>query len=244
MTRDAAAAWDALGRRDPHWAILSEPGRQGQWDDESFFATGRAEIDATLAELGGVVVQRVSALDFGCGLGRLSQALAVHFESVTGIDVAQSMIDGARARNPLPDRISFVVNTAATLPFDDATFDFAYSNLVLQHVPPPGAAGYIRELVRVLRPGGVAVFQELSHLSPSLRNTVRRVVPAGVRLLVRRVRVGWAAPMTMDGIPRRQVVALVEGAGAEVLEIRPDDAGEPVWKGYRYTIRRLPGVAQ
>jgi hypothetical protein len=48
----------------------------------------------------------------------------------------------------------------------------------------------------------------------------------------------------MDGIPRPQVVALVEGAGAEVLEIRPDDAGEPVWKGYRYTIRRLPGVAQ
>jgi SAM-dependent methyltransferase len=235
-----AAAWDELGRRDPHWAILSEPGRQGSWDDEGFFATGRTEIDTTLKELGDLLTARTSALDFGCGLGRLSQALAVHFDSVTGVDVAASMIEGAQARNAFPDRVSYVVNTTPTLPFDDATFDFAYSILVLQHIPPKVAAGYISELIRVLRPGGVVVFQELSHRAPTVRNAVLRVVPNGVLTLLRRARRGWAAPMTMDGVSRRQVTALVEVAGGEVVEVRDDASGAPVWKGYRYTVRRLP----
>ncbi len=69
---------------------------------------------------------------------------------MTGVDVAASMVEGAQARNAFPDRVSYVVNTAPTLPFDDATFDFAYSILVLQHIPPKAAAGYISELVRVL----------------------------------------------------------------------------------------------
>jgi SAM-dependent methyltransferase len=235
-----AAAWDELGRRDPHWAILSEPGRQGSWDDDQFFATGRAEIDATLKEVGELLTARSAALDFGCGLGRLSQALAVHFDSVTGVDVAKSMVEGAQSRNAFPDRVSYVVNTAATLPFADATFDFAYSILVLQHIPPKAAANYISELVRVLRPGGVVVFQELSHRRPTLRNAVLRVVPTGVLKLLRKARRGWAAPMTMDGVARAKVTALVAAAGGEVVEVRRDASGEPVWEGYRYTVRRLP----
>jgi len=235
-----AAAWDELGRRDPHWAILSEPGRQGSWDDEGFFATGRAEIDATLKEVGDLLSARRSALDFGCGLGRLTQALAVHFEKVIGVDVAASMIEGAQARNAFPDRVSYVVNTAATLPFDDASFDFAYSILVLQHIPPKVAAGYISELVRVLRPGGVVVFQELSHRAPTVRNAVLRAIPNGALTLLRKARRGWAAPMTMDGVARAQVIALVEAAGGEVVDVRDDASGEPVWKGYRYTVRRSP----
>jgi SAM-dependent methyltransferase len=235
-----AAAWNEMGRRDPHWAILSERGRQGSWDDEEFFATGRASIDAMLTEMGDLLTARTTALDFGCGLGRLTQALAVHFDSVTGVDVAASMIEGAKARNAFPDRVSYVLNVATTLPFDDATFDFAYSVLVLQHIPPKAAAAYIGELVRVLRPGGIVIFQELSHRAPTVRNAVRRVVPKAVLPLLRRVRRGWAAPMMMDGVPRRQVTALVEAAGGEVVEVRDDASGEPVWKGYRYTVRRLP----
>ncbi len=220
-----AAAWDELGRRDPHWAILSEPGRQGSWDDEGFFATGRTEIDTTLTELGELLTARNAALDFGCGLGRLSQALAVHFDSVTGVDVAASMIEGAQARNAFPERVSYVVNTTPTLPFDDATFDFAYSILVLQHIPPKAAAGYISELVRVLRPGGVVIFQELSHRAPTARNAVLRAVPNGVLRLLRKVRRGWAAPMTMDGVPRSKVTTLVEAAGGEVVEVRDGCVG-------------------
>ncbi len=240
MNRDHAAAWDEMGRHDPHWAILSAPGKQGSWDEEEFFATGRAEVDQTLEEVGDLLVARNAALDFGCGLGRLSQALAAHFASVIGVDVARSMVEGAEARNAFPDRVTYLVNTAATLPFDDASFDFVYSTLVLQHVPPPGAERYITELVRVLRPGGVFVFQELSHRAPTLRNAVRRVLPPFVLRLLRRARFGWAATMTMHGVPRERVCAAIEAAGGEVISARPDGAAQPVWVSYRYTVRRLP----
>ena len=113
--------------------------------------------------------------------------------------------------------------------------------LVLQHVPPKAAAGYISELVRVLRPGGVVVFQELSHRAPTVRNAVLRVVPNAALTALRRSRAAAGRrPMTMDGIPRAQVAALVAAAGGEVVEVRADAPGEPVWKGYRYTVRRLP----
>ena len=139
MARDHAAEWDALGRRDPHWAILSDPGRQGDWADDPFFAGGRAEIDSTMRDVAGLMVGSDDALDFGCGLGRLTQALAAHFTSVVGVDIAQSMVDGARSRNAFGDAVSYVVNTAATLPFKDASFDFGYSTMVLQHVPSKAA---------------------------------------------------------------------------------------------------------
>ncbi|HEY8729670.1 MAG TPA: class I SAM-dependent methyltransferase [Acidothermaceae bacterium] len=240
MARDHAAEWDELGRRDPHWAILSDPGRQGEWADDPFFAGGRAEIDATMREVGPFLVATDDALDFGCGLGRLTQALAVHFTAVVGIDIAQSMVDGARSRNAFDERVSYVVNTAATLPFDDASFDFGYSTMVLQHVPPKAARRYIAELVRVLRPGGVLVFSELSHRAPTLRNAVRLVVPALVLRWLRQRRFGWAAAITMHGVRRRRVCAAIEAAGGELISARPDGAGRPVWRSYRYTVRRLP----
>jgi SAM-dependent methyltransferase len=150
------------------------------------------------------------------------------------------MVDGARARNAYGDRVSYVVNTAGTLPFADASFDFAYSTMVLQHVPPRAAAVFIGELVRVLRPGGVLVFSELSHRTPTLRNKVQRVVPTVALRLVRRARFGWAATITMHGVPRSTVTALIERAGGEVVDVRPDGAGQPVWMSYRYTVKRNP----
>src|SRR5207253_8835494 len=235
VARDHAAEWDALGKRDPHWAILSDAGRQGDWADDPFFAGGRAEIDVTMADVKSLLVNADAALDFGCGLGRLSQALAAHFTSVIGVDIAQSMVDGARSKNAFGARVSYLVNTADTLPFGDASFDFGYSTMVLQHVPPKAATRYIGELVRVLRPGGVLLFSELSHRAPTLRNAVRAVVPPVILKGLRRRRLGWAATITMHGVRRRRVGAAIAAADGELISVRPDGAGQPVWRSYRYT---------
>jgi len=240
---DLQRNWDEWGRRDPYWAIISRPDRRGnRWDLDEFLRTGIDEIDALFAGLQelGVAVRPGRALDFGCGLGRLTQALAVHFTSVVGVDIAQSMVDGARSRNAFGERVSYVVNIADSLPFDDGSFDFGYSTMVLQHVPPKAATRYIAELVRVLRPGGVLVFSELSHRAPTLRNAVRLVVPAFVLRRLRQRRFGWAATITMHGVRRRRVCAAIEATGGKVISVRPDGAGQPVWRSYRYTVRRLP----
>jgi ubiquinone/menaquinone biosynthesis C-methylase UbiE len=156
-----AATWDALGAADPLWAVLStEDGRDGGWDEAEFFATGSKDIAwlrAVVEQAGGRFGGR--ALDFGCGVGRLSRGLAEHTEHVVGIDVAASMIARARALNPLPDRVEFVHNVARDLPFDDATFDLVVSLIVLQHLPPPLTLRYLLEFARVLRPGGVLAVQ-------------------------------------------------------------------------------------
>lgn len=160
--------WDHLGRRDPFWAVLTNPGKEGgRWDPEEFFATGRDEIEELLEAVGELLPGRSRALDFGCGVGRLSQALAEHFDRVDGVDVAPSMVALAEehaASREAPvgaaERCVFHLNQRPDLSlFGDGTFDLVYSNITLQHMETALAKLYVGEMLRVLVPGGAAVFQ-------------------------------------------------------------------------------------
>jgi SAM-dependent methyltransferase len=159
--------WDAHAERDPLWAVLSDAGKEERkWNVGRFFLTGVNEIKLIFYELEsqGVDVKNGCALDFGCGVGRLTQALAPRFERVVGVDVSPRMIDTATALNRFPDRASFIWNDAPHLRrFSDDTFDFIYTNLVLQHIVPEVTLAYLREFLRILRPAGILVFQLPSH---------------------------------------------------------------------------------
>ena len=155
--------WDTLGEIDPMWAIDTDPKKFGlKWVPEDFFAVGKREIDAVMAKVRPLVpsMGRERALDFGCGLGRLARALSEHYERVDGVDVARSMIDLANEHNVHRERCNFVLNEAPDLRvFADESFDFIYSNIVLQHMPPKLAVGYIREFARCTKRSGAIVFQ-------------------------------------------------------------------------------------
>ena len=162
-------AWHRFGELDPLYAILTpDDKRLGGWDQDNFFATGRTEIDEALTyiESLGVHLNRGSALDFGCGVGRLTQALCRHFETCVGVDIAQSMIDSARRYNQFGARAEYICSDDPTLPFAEPTFDFVYSRLVLQHIPPSLALGYVRELIRSAKPAGVLLLQTTIGLAP------------------------------------------------------------------------------
>jgi SAM-dependent methyltransferase len=154
--------WDAFARRDPLGAIL-DPLQGGEERDlDSFFAWGVREIEAVLADGGrhGLPRGYAAALDFGCGAGRLTQAMAPHFERCEGVDISPAMIRLAKELNRRGERCRYRVNETDSLAlFADSSFDFVYSSLVLQHMDPPLARGYIREFARVVRPGGLLVFQ-------------------------------------------------------------------------------------
>lgn len=154
--------WERLARSDPLWAILAADERRGnRWSVEEFFATGRDDIELWIARLAeaGVRLPGGRALDFGCGVGRLSRALAPHFERVVGVDVSRSMIDLGRRLGP-PANVEFVVNSRADLSrFATGEFDFVLSLLVLQHLPRRLIRSYLLEFARVLRPGGVLVVE-------------------------------------------------------------------------------------
>ena len=90
----------------------------------------------------------------------MSQALAGSFQEVVGVDVSPAMADLARSllRSPLPCR--FETSTDPDLrSYGSASFDLAFSVYVLQHLPRWLAERYLREFVRVTRPGGAIVFQ-------------------------------------------------------------------------------------
>ena len=154
--------WDAFGEQDPMWAILTDPARRGRrWTAEEFFATGVTEIAALMghARSLGLPAHRRRALDFGCGLGRLTQALADHCDEVIGLDVAPSMIAQAKAFNRHGPRVRYQVQAGPS--FDtvaSGSVDVVYTGRVLQHIAPAYARDYIRELARVLAPGGFLSF--------------------------------------------------------------------------------------
>jgi SAM-dependent methyltransferase len=172
-------AWEDLAGRDALSAILTDDSKTGgKWDVAEFMATGDAEIATVMSHL--AAIRHLPdftgrALDFGCGVGRLTQALARRFASCVGVDISQQMIQQADSLNQYP-HCRYIASSTERLPFDDASFSFLYSNIVLQHVPRPLAKNYLREFVRVLAPSGVLVFGvQDSFAGPDLASRLVRV---------------------------------------------------------------------
>ncbi len=255
--RRFGSSWNDLGRENAFGAILTgEQGRLESWNEARFLATGHADAARFVQRLTAIMPHspRHRALDFGCGVGRVTQGLAAHFETVIGVDVAASMIRRAGALNTNP-RCTFVVNRAPHLKrFPTGTFSVAYSRLVLQHVRPTFVRRYIPELVRVLAPGGVLMFQlpevvgpdpvEEFERAPVLGGRLKRSLPRTLVVAYRRVKyhliVGDPAPrMEMFGLARDEVVDLIARAGGRLVCDRSDSShGVDEVRGYEYWVTR------
>ncbi|HEY9204693.1 MAG TPA: methyltransferase domain-containing protein [Candidatus Methanoperedens sp.] len=174
--------WNEFGKKDPLWAILTSPGKKGnKWEIDEFFRTGRQEIEAVMryATSFGTGFQNRKALDFGCGVGRLTQALAIYYDEVKGIDIAPSMIELANKYNKFGEKCHYILNESSDLKlFENNSFDFIYSNIVLQHMKPEYSKNYIKEFLRILVPGGIAIFQIPSGIKlPAGKSAIKKALP-------------------------------------------------------------------
>ncbi len=216
--------FEVAGREDPLYAVFTDHARKGgKWDHDEFFAHGRNEIESVLQYVRSSVsaIPMNNALDFGCGVGRLTQALGDHFDRVVGVDISSSMVEAANRYNRKGNRVRYVVNDTPHLrAFSDSLFKFIYSNITLQHVPPEPALAYVSEFVRLLCPGGVAVFQMGigAHVKPgTLSALLYRFRREYVRRFWKRVR--GRIPYEMHFVSRQQVTEAVEQAGGRIVDV-------------------------
>ncbi|MBL0143203.1 MAG: methyltransferase domain-containing protein [Betaproteobacteria bacterium] len=243
MTDRCRQQWEALGANDPYWAVLTDPAKKGgRWDKEEFFQTGIDEIDGLLEKLSRLRIQPGSglALDYGCGVGRLSRALAMKFRHVVGVDISEAMLSVARSENAGFPNIRFLRNDGRSLAdIDDGTVDFIYSVIALQHAPRTTQQSLIREFCRVLRPGGTLVFQTPSHPDArTVHGLLHILLGNRVLNLARRLRYGRGHVMEMHTNRREEVLRLLGEKGMSVVEVERYDFSGAAFVSYRYFATR------
>jgi SAM-dependent methyltransferase len=236
--------WEELAVLDPMWAILSDPKMQfNRWDHAAFFKTGVEEVDALVAQAQqlGHPVQWRRALDFGCGVGRLTRALRTHFPECHGVDISAEMV---RSAKDLAPQCHFHVNTENDLRlFADSHFDFVYSVIVLQHQPSHQIIlRYVSEFLRVLHPDGLLVFQLPCAASMRNRVQIRRRLYTLLRnlgghssFLYRRLKL---APIRMLWIPEKRMLSFIRDSGGKVLNVHSDSRAGRFFQSNTYYVSR------
>lgn len=162
------ADWNARAKEDAHYYVAFGAREQ---DEAAFEATALEAVRAIEPELKRFApdsdTRRMRALEIGCGPGRLMKPLSRHFSEIFGVDVSDEMIRLARLRLQDIAHAHVEATNGATLSqFADGSIDFVYSYAVFQHIPSRDVVlSYMREVKRVLRPGGVfrAQFNGLPH---------------------------------------------------------------------------------
>ncbi|MET0136968.1 MAG: methyltransferase domain-containing protein [Sphingobium sp.] len=225
--------WQAWGEQDPYYAVLSHARFRRDaiaGSREDFFASGHHYVDDTVTRLEQHLgaIPRGRALDFGCGVGRLSIPLTKHFAAVVGLDIAPAMLEEARRNSsnlPIDYRLS-----DDTLSQADGHYDFVLSCIVLQHIPVARGLPILRTLLEKVSPGGGCAI----HLSIKrhhdwrgrLRYFVTHRLPGGQALSnLLRGRPAAAPVMEMNEYPLAQVISLFNANGFGDLVMRYADHG-------------------
>jgi len=166
LTRAELAAWPALEHdRLRRSRVLAS--RRGE--ARSFFADVAGRWESLRAELYGerFTEAAITALlpadwvvaDLACGAGDLTVRLAPRVARVVAVDSSPEMLAAARRRAAGLDNVEFRADDVSALSLPEASCDAALLVLALAHVAEPAAA--VRELARILRPGGRAVVVDL-----------------------------------------------------------------------------------
>jgi len=160
------AWWNESAKNNEMSAILSN---RVDWDEAEFFSSGHEWLRQHFEWAAGAGFKPGgrSALDFGCGVGRMTNALATQYESVVGIDISDEMLRLAGSLSKAPN-IRFSQVFGATIPEQNRSFDLVYSTIVIQHIAPPFNLQSVADMFRLCKGGGYVLFDAPSH---KLRST-------------------------------------------------------------------------
>lgn len=179
--------WDERARENALYFVDNQLDYRNS-DAEAFWAGGDEELGRILGGVGLEIGSHETVLDIGCGVGRMTRALAVRAARVLAMDVSGEMLARAREQNSHLTSVDWIHGDGRSLrPVGDAAVDGCFSWVVFQHIPDEETIfDYVREMARVLKPGGWAVFQAstnpaVHHARPGLSQRLRGAVGIGPR---------------------------------------------------------------
>jgi SAM-dependent methyltransferase len=218
VSGNAERFWDERAREQALFFVDNTVDYR-QPDVERFWAHGEAALERILAELRLEIGRGETVVEIGCGIGRMTRPLAVRAGSVVAVDVSAEMLARARELNPQLENVRWLHGDGASLAgVADASADGCFSHVVFQHLPDPELTlGYVREMGRVLRPGGWAAFGVST--DPSAHRPRRR---ARWRLaaLLRRGPRGQEHPAWLgSAVPLERLRATAAQAGLELERV-------------------------
>jgi SAM-dependent methyltransferase len=227
-------AWTSMGSTRPFYSVLSAenflPENINKEAMDTFWVSGSKEttrIQSILMKHGFDSAASKICVEYGCGVGRVTSPLARMFKEVYAYDVSSTHLEIARARAESPN-IEFVLCTHNIFRTGLQKCDFFYSNIVLQHNPPPLIQKLISIALEALRPGGIAIFQVPTYASGysfSIREYLDRQKHHD---------------MEMHVFPQPEIFALIKAASCELQEIREDGNIGRVgqWISNTFVVRR------
>ncbi|MFH1313761.1 MAG: class I SAM-dependent methyltransferase [Candidatus Eisenbacteria bacterium] len=172
--------WEKFGRDDPYFSVISDDKfRERNLTDENredFFRSGYVYIDTICTKSREHIDPTFTikqALDFGCGVGRLVIPLSDVAETVTGVDVSDSMLDEAK-KNCETRSIKNVILVKSDDNLSSLTgkYDFIHSFIVFQHIPVPRGERIFKNLIDHLEDGGICVV----HFTYAKVHRIRKLV--------------------------------------------------------------------
>lgn len=239
--------WESLGTSDPDWAVLTDPELRGRgWEPnlDEFYDSGRRAVEGALALLPPDALPShsgVRVLDFGCGTGRLSLALAARGMHVTAVDVAPSMLATTMRRAQERGHAERITPVQVGELAPAADHDLVLSLLVLQHLPGARAIeAAVSQLVRCVRPGGWLLLELPDRASTwkakvqprwQAFRALRRLGVSPATLQARRL-----SGISMTPVAQSEMTRWLERAGAEVVSVHVTQDVD--YQMVRYVARR------
>lgn len=233
MSENIAREWRKFGETQAHWSVLTSNEFKPESIDQNldrFYELGNDDIIHVIAALkrNALWQDNAKALDFGCGVGRLSLALAPHVAHVTGIDISAPHLFHARQRAEQTgvDNVAFAPIVSIAGIDDLPNFDLIISLIVLQHNPPPVIVVLLQKLLNRLSAGGVAVIQIPTYI-------------VGQRFFVADYLANKQPSMEMNAVPQRVIYEVIDQMGCKVIEVREDGwIGATLGLSHTFVIQR------
>ncbi len=219
--KEMRAYWNDRAKENAPWYVDTSL-QYDEPDMEQFFADGRRIVDYAFDDPAFSVSNSHFALEIGCGLGRVCQALSDRFAHVLGVDIAPDMAAQARRLVTEP-RVSFAIGDGVTLALvKSASVDAVFSFTVFQHIPSIKVIElYIEDAGRVLVPGGMFVFQWNNSGGTFWWSVRRRLIGFLRRMgLARDARERNAASFLGSRVSVRRVRAALERGGMELRDVQ------------------------